>query len=86
MSKEDRHALLESLGKEGLFREDLADLLVTTLKTFRDIEDKALFERIARDLAKETDLLEDLLDSILIIERSNEPSQSFREYLAERGQ
>ncbi|MBI4965208.1 MAG: hypothetical protein HY913_18175 [Desulfomonile tiedjei] len=86
MSKEDRHALLESLSTERQFREDLAQILVMTLKAFRAIEDDALFKSVAREVAKESDLLEDLLDSILIIERSNEPSQSFREYLAGRSQ
>jgi len=86
MSKEGRHALLQSLSKEGQFREDLAEFLVTTLKAFREIEDDALFKSIAQELAKESDLLEDLLDSILIIDRSDQPTQSFREYLAERGQ
>jgi hypothetical protein len=84
MSKEDRDALLESLGTEDQFRENLAQILVVTLKAFRAIEDDALFKSIARELAKESDLLEDLLDSILIVERSEEPTQSFRQYLAER--
>ena len=83
MSKENRQVLLESLSREGQFRENLAQFLVTTLKAFRDLEDDALFKSVARELAKESDLLEDVLDSILIIERSDEPAQSFREYLSE---
>jgi len=86
MSKVDRHALLQSLSRDSEFQEDLARVLVTTLKALRDGEDETFGQSILRELAKESELLEDILDSALVIERSDEPSRPFKEYLAERGQ
>lgn len=86
MSKVDRHALLQSLSRDSEFQEDLARVLVTTLKALRDLEDEAVFRSILRELAKESGLLEDILDSALVLERGDGPSRPFKEYLAERGQ
>lgn len=86
MSRKDRHALLQNLSRDSEFQEDLARVLVPTLKALRNREDEAAVQEILRELAKESDLLEDILDSALVMERRDEPSRPFKEYLAERGQ
>lgn len=57
-----------------------AQVFITALQALPKAERRAVLARIADDES----LREELLDLALIAERREEPSRSFREYLAEK--
>jgi hypothetical protein len=57
-----------------------AEIFLTAFKALPKREQNAVLAGIAQD----KELREDLLDLTLIAKRRNEPSRSFRQYIAER--
>ncbi len=86
LGKEERASFFHLLSLERDFRDSLAESLISALRALSRVESEEVVRSVVGRIAQDADLLEeieDILDSVLILERQDEPARPFNDYLAE---